>query len=259
METMENTLERKMKAHERGVAVLGKLAVSFGVEVCDADRERWLTLLALSREIDEAWLTKDLHPGPCHEALLAGKAYGQSIPVQLSARFKALYETSDNLAKEKLDGFVRGIVRHNAQISGQSLDRSDVVRSSIDHKRKIGRFQAALEADAKYRAEILALPLVGAPEDEMLYRGENANRVRYNAWLEDFYVAYEHLGALAHVERDLKIGRHSVDTVGGQWFSQAGLASRSLFRCLAHGTPRASLTLLTHGAARVGRKMIGRL
>lgn len=248
-----------MKAHERGVAVLGKLAVSFGVEVSDADRERWLTLLALSREIDEASRKGNFYPGNCRRALLSGKAYEEYIPAGLSVRFQELYANADGEPKQQLETFVHDIVQYNAALREQRLVHSDVMRQSIDHKGKISDFQAALEGDAKYRASIFALPLIGRVEDEALYRDENAKRIRYNAWLQEFYVAYEHLGALAHAGQDRKSGRHNVEPVGGQVMSQGWIATRSLLRCLAHGTPRASLTLLTHGAARVGRKIIGRL
>ena len=256
---MEKTFQEKMRAHERGVAVLSRLAVSFGVTPTKADQERQLVLLSISREIDDATLQEGFYAGMCHKALLAGDAYEEFIPEQLSARFKLLYDSSNEPDRAMLDEFVAGIVKHDAAIRSQRLEHLDVIRDSIDHKSKISNFEEALEDDALYRAKAFALPLVGDPRDEAQYREENANRVRYNAWLEDFYIAYEHLGAFAHAGRDRKKGRHGVDTVGGQGRSQAWAATRSLARCLYYGTPRASLTLLAHGSARAGRKIIRRL
>jgi hypothetical protein len=256
---MEKTFEGRMRAHERGVSVLSKLAMSFGVTPTEADHERQLVLLSVSREIDDATLQEGFYAGVCHKALLGGDAYGEFIPKQLSERFKSLYDSSEEAERDKLDSFVHGIVQHNATIRGQRLEHLDVMRDSVNHKSKISQFEEALENDARYRAKLFALPRAGSPYEEALYREENANRVRYNAWLEDFYVAYEHLGALAHANRDRKKGRHGVDAVGGQQSSQTWLTVRSLARCVAGGRPRTVGALLTHGSARVARKIVGRL
>lgn len=256
---MEKTFQEKMRAHERGVAVLSRLAVSFGVTPTKADQERQLVLLSISREIDDATLQEGFYAGMCHKALLAGDAYEEFIPEQLSARFKLLYDSSNEPDRAMLDEFVAGIVKHDAAIRSQRLEHLDVIRDSIDHKSKISNFEEALEDDALYRAKAFALPLVGDPRDEAQYREENANRVRYNAWLEDFYVAYEHLRALAHARSDRKKGRHGVDAVGGQQSSQIRLTLRSLTRCVAGGRPRTIGTLFAQGTARVARKVFGRL
>ena len=256
---MEKTVTEKMRAHERGASVLAKLALSFGVTLTQADRERQLVLLSVSREIDDATLRQGFYAGMCHKALLAGEAYEEFIPKQLSERFKALYDVSDEAERRALDGLAASIVKRNAAIRSQHLERLDVTRESIDHRSKIVSFENALEDDAKYRAGMLALPLVGDPTHEAKYRDENANRVRYNAWLEDFYVAYEHLGALTHANRDRKKGRHSVDPVGGQQTSQTRLTLRSLTRCVTGGRPGTISTLLVEGTARVARRAFDRL
>lgn len=256
---MEKPFEERMRAHERGVSVLSKLALSFGVTPTEADHERQLVLLSVSREIDDATLQEGFYAGVCHKALLGGDAYGEFMPKQLSERFKSLYDSSDDAERGMLDGFVHGIVQYNATIRGQRLEHLDVMRGSVDHKSKISSFEEALEDDARYRAKLFALPLAGDPYEEAAYREENAKRIRYNLWLEDFYVAYEHLGALAHAKRDRKKGRHGVEPVGGQQSSQLRLTLRSLARCVAGGRPGTVGTLLSHGTARIARKITARL
>lgn len=259
---MEHTPGQQRKAHERGAAVLAKLATSFGVTVSDEEKERWVTLLTVMREVDEATLSDDFYPGSCHKALLEGKPYGEAITSETAGKFKLLYEASGNEERAKLDNLAHDIAYHNASIQVNHLEHLDVINDAIDHREKMKAFQATLDEDARYRADLFKLSHVsseGSTKTEGETTHENDKRDAYNLWLVDFFIAYEQFGAYLHSSRDVKNGRHSMESVGSQSFSQAAAAIRGLARCLYRGTPRTALTLFTTSTARAGRKLTGRL
>lgn len=258
---MEHTPEQQRKAHERGAAVLAKLAMSFGVTVSNEEEERWVTLLTVMREVDEAALNNSFYAGPCQKALLEGVAQDDVISKDTVINFKKLYEGSNTDEQLRLVRIVHDLAYHDAGIQKHHLEHLDIINDAIDHEEKIKAFQDTLNDDALYRASLFMLrPSTDDDRNtEADIASENVSRFRFNRWLTDFFIAYEQIGAFLHSNRDVKKGRHSVESVGSQSFSQARVAVRSLARCIYHGAPRTPMVLLTTGVARAGRKLTRRL
>lgn len=261
MKAMEITPEKQKGAHDRGADVLAKLAMSFGVTVSKEERKRWVTLLTVMREVDEAALNDSFYAGPCQKALLGGVAHDDVISKDTAANFKKLYEGSNTDEQIQLEGIVHNLAYHDAAIQEHHLEHLDVINDAIDHEEKIKAFQDALVDDARYRASLFMLrPSTDDDRNTAAdIASENVSRFRFNRWLSDFFIAYEQIGAFLHSNRDVKKGRHGVESVGSQSFSQAYVALKSLARCIYHGAPRTPAVLLTTGVARAGRRLTDRL